>query len=102
MLNHYRPYHKPADQANRELLPRPLKVLNDHLATRTYLVGERITLADLTVGSVMVVAYENVIDKKTSDSYPHLFRLYETIREHPLLKEIWGPTEYIDAPKQYV
>ncbi|KAG8772730.1 hypothetical protein FRC16_005568, partial [Serendipita sp. 398] len=102
MLNHYRPYHKPADQANRELLPRPLKVLNDHLATRTYLVGERITLADLTVGSVMVVAYENVIDKKTRDSYPHLFRLYETIREHPLLKEIWGPTEYIDAPKQYV
>ncbi|CAG7852904.1 Elongation factor 1-gamma Short=EF-1-gamma; AltName: Full=eEF-1B gamma [Serendipita indica DSM 11827] len=101
MLGGAWPYNKPADQLHRDLLPRPLKVLDEHLATRTYLVGERITLADLTVGMVMVVAYEQIIDKKTRDQYPNLHRLYETIREHPQLKAIWGPTEYIDAPKQY-
>ncbi|PVF99601.1 eEF1-gamma domain-containing protein [Serendipita vermifera] len=102
MLNHYKPYHKQTDQQNRELLLRPLGVLDKYLSTRTYLVGERITLADLTVGSVMVVAYENVVDKKLREAHPNILRHYETIRNHPLLKDIWGPTEYCETAKQYV
>ncbi len=38
-----------------EALPRPLKVLDDHLATREYLVGDTFTIADLNVSSVMLL-----------------------------------------------
>jgi elongation factor 1-gamma len=102
MLNHYRPYHKQTDTLNRELLIRPLGVVEKHLSTRTYFVGERITLADLTAGFVMVIAYENVVGKELREAHPNILRHYETIRNHPLLKDIWGPTEYCETPKQYV
>jgi glutathione S-transferase len=47
----------PADQAtvahHQQVLARPLKVLDDHLASRRWLLGDRFTVADLNVASVM-------------------------------------------------
>ncbi|KAG5635060.1 hypothetical protein DXG03_005564, partial [Asterophora parasitica] len=47
-------------EANRSTTPslrqlRALKTLNAHLATRTFFVGERITLADIFVAGVVTV-----------------------------------------------
>ena len=102
MIYHRIPYSKPLETHYRDLLPRPLGVLDNYLSTRTYLVGERITLADLEAGGALVMLYEAVIGKETREKYPHVLRHYETIRNHPLLKDIWGPTAYIDVPKAYV
>lgn len=101
MVNNRLPYNKAQETHFRELLPRPLGVLDKHLSTRTYLVGERITLADLEAGAALVMMYEQVVGKETREQFPHVLRHYETIRNHPILKDIWGPTEYIDVPKAY-
>ncbi|KIM24549.1 hypothetical protein M408DRAFT_75828 [Serendipita vermifera MAFF 305830] len=101
MLAHRLPYSKALETHYRELLPRPLGVLDKHLSTRTYLVGERITLADLEAGSALVMMYEQIIGKEQREQFPHVLRHYETIRNHPKLKDIWGPTEYIDVQKAY-
>jgi glutathione S-transferase len=54
----------------REELPRWLKILNDHLVDKKYIVGDRFTLADLNVMSVASMssyvgydmsAYDNVV-----------------------------------------
>lgn len=47
-----------ADEAQMALdkLARPFKVLNDHLALRSHLIGERFTVADLNVATVMDLA----------------------------------------------
>lgn len=35
-----------------------LRLLNEHLRTRTYLVGERITLADITIACDLLLLYQ--------------------------------------------
>lgn len=39
-----------------------LDVLESHLQKRTYLVGERITLADICVACTLLHLYQNVMD----------------------------------------
>lgn len=41
-------------------LNRTLAVLNNHLLSRTYLVGERITLADIVVACTLLPAFQFV------------------------------------------
>lgn len=54
-----------------EVLPRPLKVLDEHLKDRDYLLGDSFTIADLNVSAVMLLLemikfdltdFENVSD----------------------------------------
>lgn len=44
------------EQEARAALPRPLKVLDAHLAERPYLLGERFTIADLNLASILTLA----------------------------------------------
>jgi elongation factor 1-gamma len=44
----------------KEQLQKALGVLNGYLQTRTYLVGERITQADITVACDLLLAYQYV------------------------------------------
>ena len=44
----------------QEDIRRSLEVLNSVLATRTFLVGERITLADISVACNLLLAYKQV------------------------------------------
>ena len=38
-----------------------MEILNNVLATRTFLVGERVTLADITVACNLLLAYKQVL-----------------------------------------
>lgn len=42
-----------------------LTVLNNVLLTKTFLVGERVTLADISVGCNLLMLYRQVCDKKS-------------------------------------
>ena len=50
-------------KSKQECLAR-LTVLNDQLASRTFLVGERISLADLSVAISLLPAFTGVLDKE--------------------------------------
>lgn len=50
------------EKAHTEALARPLKVLNDHLAGRAWLVGTQFSTADLNVASVLAWAYPGKLD----------------------------------------
>jgi elongation factor 1-gamma len=52
---------QPVDQAKSDLLAQ-LHHLNDYLLTRTYLVDERISLADISVALDLVAAYQHVFN----------------------------------------
>jgi elongation factor 1-gamma len=81
---------------------RSFETLNKVLATRTYLVGERITLADLAVGHVISRAATVTFDETLRAKYPHTVRHMETIINHPKLKDVFGEIKYVDKPLQYV
>jgi len=56
-----------------------LAVLDGVLLTRTYLVGERVTLADIGVFSALIDLYKNLLDDGTRKPYVNVNRWFDTI-----------------------
>ncbi|KAG8989947.1 hypothetical protein FRB90_002006, partial [Tulasnella sp. 427] len=101
MINGYVPYNKPIDTYYRDRNTRALKVLEAHLATRTFLVSERITLADISVSSVMKSQFSWLLGPEDRASYPNTVRFFETIANQPAIKDVWGEPVYADKSAVY-
>jgi elongation factor 1-gamma len=84
-----------------ERLTRSLATLNSHLATRTFVVHERISLADLNIASYIQRGVAIVIDAEMRPKFANVIRHMETVVNHPQLKDIFGPTEYCEKAQQY-
>jgi len=63
--------------------------LNRHLETRTYLVGERLTVADIVVTCSLVTLYQRVLDPKWRNPYLNVNRWFETITQKALFSSVW-------------
>ena len=55
-------FNKSATERAKEDVKKAMTALNDHLLHHTYLVGERVTLADIVVACTMLSLYQNVLD----------------------------------------
>ncbi|KAI5119352.1 hypothetical protein M0805_004029 [Coniferiporia weirii] len=96
------PYNKPIHQAYAERELRSLKTLNEHLSTRTFLVSERITLADLVVAATLQRSFSITLDAPLRAQLTHVVRFFETVVNQPNVKDIFGETTYIEKALQYV
>ncbi len=76
--------------------------LNEHLSTRTFFVGERITLADIFIASLIQKAVAVTVDAELRAKLPHLIRNFETVVNQPKLIEVFGKTEYAEKAIQFV
>lgn len=56
-----------------------LDVLNHHLLTRTFLVGERISLADICVACTLIPLYVNVLDPNFRKPFANVNRWFTTL-----------------------
>ena len=54
------------------LFQKCLALLNNFLATRTFLVGERVTLADIGLACNMMMLYAQVMDPKFREPFGEL------------------------------
>ncbi|KAI9571931.1 hypothetical protein HD554DRAFT_2070381 [Boletus coccyginus] len=81
---------------------RALSTLEAHLLARTFLVGERITLADLHVAAAIFRAVGLTIDAEVRSKLVNTIRHLETVANQPKLKDIFGEIEYIEKAVQYV
>lgn len=91
---------KSVDDAAKAALKK-LGVLNAHLTANTYLVGERITLADLFTASLLTRAFATVIDKKVRSDYPAVARWYQTIVAQPAFKAVVENPVLVDEAIKY-
>ncbi|KIM37877.1 hypothetical protein M413DRAFT_448147 [Hebeloma cylindrosporum] len=96
------PYNKPIHTGLVERQTRTLNTLEAHLSSRTFFVGERITLADIFVASIIQKAVGVTIDAPLRAKIPNLIRHLETIVNQPKLKESFGETEYAEKAIQFV
>ncbi|KAJ7692084.1 glutathione S-transferase C-terminal-like protein [Mycena rosella] len=80
---------------------RGLTTVNGHLATRTFLVGERITLADIYVASLVLRACGISIDVAARAKLPHLMRHLETIVNQPMFEGIFQPIPVLEKARAY-
>ena len=72
------PYHKGVFNAIVDGINGRLATLDKQLSGSTWLVGERVTLADVFVGSALAFAFTNVIDAAGRKKIPNVVRYYET------------------------
>lgn len=59
-----------------EELTRLLGVLNNHLNGRSYLVGEQVTLADLSVATHLIPLLQHVLDNEKLAKYPNVAKWF--------------------------
>ncbi|XP_395392.3 alanine--tRNA ligase, cytoplasmic isoform X1 [Apis mellifera] len=66
-------------KTSKEDILSSLQKLNNILLTKTYLVGERISLADISVFTTLMPLYEYVLDSEYRKQYTNLNRWFFTI-----------------------
>ena len=77
------PHSAEKEAAAKEALKKGLAVLDAHLATRTFLVGDAVTLADIVAACNVFLGYTKLFDATYRKSVPHVTRWYETVSNQP-------------------
>ncbi|KAL5360894.1 hypothetical protein BJX96DRAFT_151025 [Aspergillus floccosus] len=107
MAGWYRPllgldaYNKKNVEDASKVALKNLGVLNTYLTANTYLVGERITLADLFVASLLTRPFATVVDKKVRDEHPAVTRWYKTIVNQPAFKAVVPSPVFVEECIKY-
>jgi len=78
-----------------------MDALNKVLLTKTYLVGERITLADISVAYAMKMLFENVLDPEFRKPYGNVVRWYTTIMNQPQVIAVSGQPKLAEKMAQF-
>jgi len=71
-------YSKPTFTSIYEALTGRLQTLDSILLSKTFLVGERITLADVFVVSALGNLFTGLVDKAARSKIPNVVRYFET------------------------
>lgn len=82
------PYNKNAVERAREDVTRSLNVLNQHLLNQTFLVGERLTLADIIVFTNLLSLYGNVLEPSVRSEYVNVNRWFTTVLNQPQVLKV--------------
>ena len=90
------PYNKKNVDESLKATNASLKVLDDHLLVHTFLVGERISLADLFVAGILSRGFEFIFDKQWREQNPSVTRWYETVYHQPIYKSVVPELNFID------
>ncbi|GMH57427.1 hypothetical protein TrVE_jg10876 [Triparma verrucosa] len=88
----YMPFNLGAYTKAKEDLAKGLKTLDTYLLTRTYLVGEKITLADICITSALVYVMKFVADKAYLKPFGNVVRYFTTCANQPEFKAVIGET----------
>ncbi|KAK0727372.1 hypothetical protein B0T26DRAFT_672048 [Lasiosphaeria miniovina] len=93
------PYVKKSVEDNQKAALKAISVVEAHLLNNTYLVGERITLADLFAVALISRGFEYFFDKKWRSENPNVSRWFETVYSQPIYSAVAAPLSLLDTPK---
>ncbi|PZC87467.1 elongation factor 1-gamma [Pyrenophora tritici-repentis] len=89
------PYNKKNVEESQKAALKAVHVIEEHLLTHTYLVGERLTLADIFATSILARGFQYFFDKQWRDSNPNVTRWYETIYNQSSYSAVAPKFEFI-------
>lgn len=96
------PYNKPQVEAAKAKAEKHLAYLEEALATRTFLVGERISLGDIFVASALFRGFENVLDAEWRKANPNTVRFWQTVIHQEHFFSVLGNVEPSPVEKAVV
>jgi len=94
-------YNKAAHNQAVNGLKKSLEILEKILLNKTYLVGERITLADITVSTSLYLPFKLVLDAGFRKEHPNLTRWYTTLINQPAFKKVLGDVTLAEVAVEY-
>jgi len=102
----YMQYNKKAYDIAKGDLNNALSLLNNHLQSQTFLVGERVSLADISLVCSLQWAFNLVIDSAAQAKYANVTRWYLTCVNQPEFAAVMGEVKLAveevkaDKPKE--
>jgi elongation factor 1-gamma len=84
------PFNKDAYEKAKADLAKGLTTLNDVLLTKTYLVGDQITLADIIVASTLMYPFKLVCDNSYLKPFTNVTRWFNTCVKQPEFVAVMG------------
>ncbi|KAK4046078.1 hypothetical protein OIO90_006631, partial [Microbotryomycetes sp. JL221] len=97
------PYNKAGVERAKEKVTKAAAILEDALKTRTFLVGDRLSLADIFVASVLGRGFERVLDPAFRKSHVNIVRHFNTvIHQKPFFDVLGGEPPLCDKAIEYV
>ena len=93
----HEPFNKKNVEDGMKAALKAVHVLEEHLLVNTYLVGERLTLADLFTAGILYRGFQYFFDKKWREENPNVVRWYETIVNQPMYSAVAEKPPYIDT-----
>ncbi|CAG8539117.1 3905_t:CDS:2 [Paraglomus brasilianum] len=94
-------YNKPAHNQAVDNLKKSLTSLEKVLQKKTFLVGERITLADIAVSSALYSAFKMVLDVEFRKNYKNVTRWYVTLINQPNFK-VLADASLVDVAQVWI
>ncbi|KAJ5778957.1 hypothetical protein N7457_006677 [Penicillium paradoxum] len=91
---------KVVDEAAKVAL-KVISVLEAHLTANTYLVGERITLADIFAASLLTRAFATVLDSTWRQANPATTRWYNTLINQDAFKAVHPSPKFAEEVVKY-
>ena len=93
------PYCSKGEECAKNCLKEKFTLLNDYLATRTYLGDERVRACDFVVAGDLYALFTAALEPEFVKPFPHLVRWFMTIANQPAFKEAFGETKMLaEAP----
>ncbi|KAF9902770.1 hypothetical protein BX616_001809 [Lobosporangium transversale] len=97
----YSTYNKVFETQVIERLQHHLKTLERHLTKKTYLVGERVTLADIAGATGLYHGYKLLFDAEFRKSFPAVTRWFTTIVNQSNFKAVAGDFVFCENALKY-
>jgi elongation factor 1-gamma len=92
-------YNKKAVEDAAARATKAISVVEEHLVNHTYLVGDRITLADLFSVGIIARGFEFFFGKEWRQKFPNTTRWYETVYNQPIYSAVAPKFTLLDTPK---
>lgn len=92
------PYNKKVVDDAQKKSAQVLAIVEEHLLHNTFLVGERITLADLFAVSIISRGFQFFFDTKWRSENPNISRWYETVYNQPIFTAVAPEYALLDTP----
>ncbi|VDP75971.1 unnamed protein product [Echinostoma caproni] len=83
-------YNKQNTEKAKTHIRTVLSFMDNYLRNATYLVGERLSQADITVFTAIYLLFTYVCDDNCRKQYPHVVRWYTTVANQPHVMEVVG------------
>ncbi|KAG8857817.1 hypothetical protein FRB96_005536 [Tulasnella sp. 330] len=102
LIHHALPYNKATDMFYRGKVATGVNIIEKHLHTRTYFVGERITLADIYIAADLKLLFGSLGDAQFRSKIPNTLRFFNTIANQPKIKPIFGDVLFIEESIHFI